>query len=186
MDKLSQEKLQRIDECRKSGDYATIWDIYDINDIDFWEVFNEIPDNEWKYNLVVDRYTHKGLHNRDKYLNAIKPFIPAEETEHINELADQEGNITIYHGGTKTENPALRVSWTIDIDIAEYFAKRCLSTRDSVIYKGYIKPKDVIAYVQYGNGWNEKEVVQLNNVTNIEVFRECKQSEYDSSIHDDK
>jgi len=139
--------------------------------------FETIPDN-MKYDVVIEYYTGADIIGKslNKYIKAIKPFIPAEIAKEVAEYADSEGNITVYRGGIFDKNPALYPSWTLDIDKAEWFAKRFLFQGDTVLYKGIIKPKDVIGF-RWDRG--ESEIIQYQGVKKIEVIREYKKSEYD-------
>jgi len=168
--------LKQLHNYCELGDYVSMWQICKTNSINPTFVFDCIPD-EQKYDVIVAVHTHEESPKKslNKYLNAIKSLIPSDVAESVADHVDSDGNVTVYRGGVLVKNPALCPSWTLDFDVAEWFAKRFLFMGDTVLYKGLIKANDIIAYVQ---DRGEEEIIQHRGVNGIEVIRNYNKGEY--------
>lgn len=122
-------------------------------------------------NLLAETWSEIEVINNDsnvskskvlKYIkNADKNILMNnKEIEIYNNFADE---IIIYRG-CKDKKYLKGISWTLDKGKAEWFSKRFVA--DGIIYKGKIKKKDIIGYI---DNRNEKEVIcDYNKIYDIE------------------
>jgi hypothetical protein len=169
-------QLKYMEECKKENDYENLFSCMEKKILisKYIELFDSIP-VEQKYNCF--RY----LWSRSEYgFDQFKPsflkkvFSYKEHSEERNqsmielkeEIQDQE-IINVYRGVTSQSTPYDKaISWTLDIDIAEWFASRFDSK--GKVMKAEIHIKDIHDFL-YNR--NEKEVL-LNpkKLINTEVF----------------
>ncbi|MDR2536808.1 MAG: hypothetical protein LBC46_00735 [Treponema sp.] len=131
-------------------------------------VFDSIPDNQ-KYDAFIDVYIMAKDCSRWawRFIPSIRECKPAAVKTYIRELADSEGNIIVYRGGLERRDPARFTSWTISLEVAEFFAK-CTKGKETVVYKGVITADDVAAYTDERQ---EQEIIQFRRVKHIEKIR---------------
>ena len=122
-------------------------------------VFEYLSDDV-KYQLFIDiyNYVESGFRNVTvKMLDKLKRLRPIDSIDILKEKEDTDGYITIYRGSSSRSRPVEKaISWTLNHDIAEFFAKRFDETESGVVYEAKAKNKDVIAYI---NGRKEEEVL---------------------------
>jgi hypothetical protein len=89
-----------------------------------------------------------------------------EEFERLNMVPEQ---LEIWRG-VNHEDAVRSLSWTLDRDVAVWFARRFAAVHDPVLLaRGWVSKRNVLAYL---TGRSEAEIVVLpENVREIEVFR---------------
>ncbi|ODR36275.1 hypothetical protein [Eisenbergiella tayi] len=130
--------------------------------------YDLLPDNV-KYEIVVEIYTMaKGsLENMKKYVRDIRKYRPSNYLEELPEKTQLLDLIPVYRGGCEDiSKAACSLSWTLSRNTAEWFYNRyCICGQSPNLYKGVIKPDDIISYT---NGRNEMEILQYRKVRQIE------------------
>lgn len=109
--------------------------------------------------------------SKSKYVSLFKQadksaLMNEDEIQRIGDLPD---NVTIYRGiNDITNHPVNGLSWTLDINTANWFANRFAKMKECTasVYKATIKKEDILSYFD-----DEKEVVvdykKLENVEKI-------------------
>lgn len=168
--------INTMKEYEKENDYENIFSSMEKRILipNFIRYFYDIPE-EQRYNCFRD------LYRRSEYGFYMFEYEFLEEVfecrsysqehkdqldEFYKEIANQE-IVTVYRGVTNRSTPADEaISWTLDIKVADFFAKRFNS--NGSVYKAQINKKDVYDYL---TGRNEKEVLlnpyELYNIEKI-------------------
>ncbi|MDV3428804.1 MAG: hypothetical protein LIR50_17575 [Bacillota bacterium] len=126
-------------------------------------LFDKIPDNQ-KYSVFKSVYTSSeyGFNqlSRDFLDKIFKYNIAPKEWF-------RENVITIYRGeGDKSTSYTEACSWTINKEIADFFAHRFDS--DGIIYKAKVRQQDILDYI---NDRNEQEILVFpENVYDVEEY----------------
>ena len=100
-----------------------------------------------------------------KYVRRARKYAPVEDRIPAGMIGLSE--IEVYRAGAEPlDKAAHRISWTTSLDVAKWFYDRAAarSKPQRHIYKGVIKPEQIIWYT---DGRQEKEVMQYNSVRNI-------------------
>lgn len=112
--------------------------------------YEQIPDN-LKYDFAISSYMHHGDRIpavRKAVRNARKygaPVLPPD-------IASKEV-ITIYRAGEEDITKCkYRISWSTDKDTALFFLNTYGGRHANYLYKGHIKPADIIAYTKRAQG----------------------------------
>lgn len=129
-------------------------------------VYEHLPD-ELKFTLPVECYTHNGdsMPVVRKYVKVAKKYMPVEKRIPPEMACLPE--IEVYRAGDEPiESAKNRISWTTDIEVARWFRNRAKIRQQPQrhIYKGVIKPKQVIWYT---DGRNEREIMQYRSVSDV-------------------
>ena len=129
----------------------------------YFEIFDQIEQKD-QYEVFLSVYKDLEF-NFDWFLDSMMDFFlrlkPVAMYEKIKKLADAEGYITVYRGKcTKSTSYKKALSWTLDKNKAEWFARRFqFSLNDKCyLYTGKVHHSDVVAY---DNERNEKELICL-------------------------
>lgn len=153
----------------------------------FYEAFklNCIPE-EHLYKLFISSYTTTdfitcNMDNNDlDYIIKHRSIENKEKT--LNKLKDMPDTITIYRGeGTNSRDHSESISWTLDINVANFFAARSM-VKGAKILIGKADKKDIIDYITEKN---EKEIlINPSNVTIVDTIKLKSIVEYKQSIKD--
>lgn len=148
------EQRERIHKrCIKNKEYIRLFCLIDkpYRFLFYQQLFYDIPD-EQKYEVFKDIYTSCEY----GFNNLSRKFL--EENFRYNKVDKNwfnEDIITIYRGeGELSTHYTEAYSWTVDIDVARWFAERFNSS--GKVYKGYIKQEDILDYME---DRNEKEIL---------------------------
>ena len=148
------EQRERIHKrCIKNKEYIRVFCLIDkpYRFLFYQQLFYDIPD-EQKYEVFKDIYTSCEY----GFNNLSRKFL--EENFRYNKVDKNwfnEDIITIYRGeGELSTHYTEAYSWTVDIDVARWFAERFNSS--GKVYKGYIKQEDILDYME---DRNEKEIL---------------------------
>ena len=158
--------MPKLMEAYYAGDWESFINIalavYEVMP-DAFLFYDEIPDS-LKYDFAIEAYTHHGdsipavrkaVRNAAKYG---KPILPEE-------IRDQE-YIIVYRAGEENINKCkYRISWTTDIDVANFFFSEYINRHANYLYMASIRPADIIAYT---DDRNEKEIMQYRKVYDIQ------------------
>lgn len=138
----------------------------------YQKLFNKIPDHE-KFDLFIDVYSsvEYGFDRIDpafirsvfEYRFKSRTWIPfKDQFPHVGEW------VTVYRGVTEKSSPLNRsYSWTLNKDVAEFFARRFNSLGKVIVAE--TRPEDIICYV---NSRNEEEVIILPE--NVHLLEEIQ------------
>ena len=174
--------IDRIWGYRESGDYTDlVWhygnDPHSAMDpsVRVLEVlWKEIPENQ-KYEIVFAIFTNlkSPASQMEYFVRDMRKYRPNTINGWLRNKVDQNGYITVFRGtGKKEANPELSLSWTLDKEIAAFFASKYWLTKTQTdtfyIYRGQIHIDDVIHYT---NCRNESAIAQYGSVKNIQ--EEC-------------
>lgn len=112
------------------------------------ELYGEIPDKDFR-ELVLEVYvdSENARDEFDEWEEILEGLTGLDPWNTLHELPDTP--VTVYRGGVKRG-----FSWTTDIKVAEWFAKRY--NGDGVIWVATVTKNDIIGYY---DGRNEKEVI---------------------------
>ncbi|ACL77258.1 hypothetical protein [Ruminiclostridium cellulolyticum] len=124
------------------------------------DVFQYLPD-DIKYKAFFNVYTRAEYNFKAltiKILDALKKLRPDSVIQELSKYADDKGYITIYRGECTKSTPVNKaLSWSLDKDRAEWFARRFLfGDNVGYVYSAKVKINDVIGYY---NGRDESEVI---------------------------
>lgn len=158
--------LPKLLEHRQAGRWnefvSMALSIYEVMPEAF-EFYDDVPD-DLKYSFAIEAYQHHGdkipavrkaVRQAHKYG---KPDLPAD-------LAAVD-TITVYRAGEEPITKAkYRISWTTSIETARFFLETYIGRHATHLYRGKIRPADVIAYT---NDRNENEIMQYRKVFDIE------------------
>lgn len=135
-------------KCIKNKEYIRLFCLIDkpYRFLFYQQLFNDIP-NEQKYEVFKDIYTSCEY----GFNNLSREFL--EEVFKYNKISKNwfnEDVIIIYRGESNLSTSYNEAySWTIDIDVARWFARRFNS--DGKVYKGYIRQEDILDYMEDRN-----------------------------------
>ena len=178
-------QMECIEKYRRENDYSMLpiefgnmeFDsrLYTAIEVLYWEYPN-IPEHQ-KYQVVMDVFTNLKVahHMPIKMILDMKKYRPDYILEPLKELADPDGNITIYHGtSVKEEKPHLSVSWTLNRERAEFYARdywlsrgRAMSESQVEFYYIYTGTININNVIYYTNRRQDFEIVQHGKVKNI-------------------
>ncbi|MBD5149981.1 MAG: hypothetical protein HDT18_06335 [Oscillibacter sp.] len=160
----------RLDDAAKNGDWEKVSSLIilnpDIMEGGLKRVYPLLPD-EYKFSIPTECQTHNGdrMPGVRKYVRQARKYAPIEKRIPREMIALPE--VEIYRAGEEPlDKAAYRISWTTSIDVARWFYNRAIAFQrpQRHIYKGIIKPEQIIWYT---DGRKEKEVMQYNSVKNI-------------------
>ncbi|MBD5589371.1 hypothetical protein [Clostridium botulinum] len=164
--KVREQMKQREEihkKCIENKEYIRLFCLIDkpYRLLFYEELFNDIPD-EQKYKVFKNIYTSSEY----GFNNLSREFL--EEIFEYNEVDKNwfnEDVVAIYRGeGSLSTSYNEAYSWTIDTDVAIWFAKRF--NDNGKVYKGYIKQDHILDYLA---DRNEKEVLVFpEDVFNVE------------------
>ena len=176
LQKTIEHQLKFMEKCEKENDYENIFSYMDkkILITKYIELFNSIP-VEQRYNCFRDLWARSefGFEKfEDSFLEKVFSYKEYSEgrKESMNELKKEIKDheiITVYRGVTSQSTPYEKAtSWTLDEDVAEFFATRFQSK--GKIMKAEIHIDDIYDYI-YDR--NEKEIL-LNpkKLRNADVY----------------
>ncbi|WP_165063100.1 hypothetical protein [Adlercreutzia sp. ZJ154] len=138
---------------------------YEVMPDAFNQYFPKMPD-EYKRKMVKECYQHNG----EYYPECVEAIINLP-CNGVNELPSNYANkevIAVYRGDyadALEDDIEFAPSWTLSIDVARFFRNR--KGENGKVYKGYISPSDVIAYI---DDREEKEVIQFGSVYSVEII----------------
>lgn len=128
--------------------------------------FEEVPDS-LKYNFAISAYIHHG-DSVPAVRKAVRSAARYGKAELPQSLQSQEA-ITVYRAGEEDITKCrYRLSWTTDINVALFFLNEYRHRHAAHLYKGKIRPADVIAYIDERQ---EREIIQYRKVFDIEEIR---------------
>lgn len=157
-------------EAIEHEDWEKVSDLIELNPHIMAEglklVYRSLPD-KYKYSIPVHCYTHNGdrMPVVRKYVRQARKYAPVEARIPAGMIGLPE--IEVYRAGEESlDKAAYRISWTTNLDVAKWFYDRAVarSQPQRHIYKGVIKPEQIIRYT---DDRQEKEVMQYNSVRNI-------------------
>jgi|GEM_PF-2206674 len=146
------------------------------------KLFNLIPDDQ-KYKFFNNCYCMDG-YKISKYITTkisekVNSLIPSQDHDHLQQLTDENGYLTIYrtdHKGSSSLKQAL--SWSLDENQAELFTIRySVHTGDKnyQIHTAKVKINDIISYC---NDRNEQEiVVRFSNLEQLTTTKRAMTNE---------
>lgn len=136
---------------------------YEIMDRCFKDFYSQIPDT-LKREFALSCYIHHG-DNYPSVRRAVRSLQKNGRAELPAAYSDLP-EITIYRAGEESiDQTHNRLSWTLDIKVAEFFLNEYRSRHAYHLYKGLIKPEKIIAFL---TDRNESEVVQYRSVYAVE------------------
>ncbi|APH20894.1 hypothetical protein [Clostridium botulinum] len=159
--KVEEQMKQREEihkKCIENKEYIRLFCLIDkpYRLLFYEELFNDIPD-EQKYKVFKNIYTSSeyGFNNLSReFLEEIFEY------NEVNKNWFDKDIITIYRGEGDMSTPYDEAySWTIDIDVAKWFAERFNDNGkvyNGKVYKGYIRQEDILDYIE---DRNEKEIL---------------------------
>ncbi|HCL4447207.1 TPA: hypothetical protein N2D16_002812 [Clostridium botulinum] len=158
------EQRERIHQrCIENKEYLRLFCLIDkpYRLLFYKKLFNNIPD-EQKYEVFKDIYTscEYGFNNLSRdFLEEVFEYNKADKNWFDKDI------VTIYRGEGELSTPYTEAySWTVDIDVARWFAERF--NKNGKVYKGYIRQEDILDYM---GDRNEKEVLVFpEDVFNVE------------------
>ncbi|EKS4345135.1 hypothetical protein QB607_003139 [Clostridium botulinum] len=158
------EQRERIHKrCIENKEYIRLFCLIDkpYRFSFYQQLFNDIPD-EQKYEVFRNIYTscEYGFDNLSReFLEEIFEYNKVDKNWFNEDI------IAIYRGEGDLSTPYTEAySWTININVARWFAERFNS--NGKVYKGYIRQQDILDYL---GDRNEKEVLVFSeDVFNIE------------------
>ena len=162
--------IPRLDEAVKSGDWEKVHSLITLNpeimEDGLKRIYPLLPD-ESKFSIPTNCQTHHGdqMPGIRKYVRQARKYAPIEKRIPAEMIALPE--IEVYRAGEEPiDKAAYRISWTTSLDVAKWFYDRAITFQwpQRHIYKGIIKPGEIICY---SDDRQEKEVMQYNNVRNI-------------------
>ena len=157
-------------EAIKHEDWQKVSDLIELNPNIMAEglelVYRRLPD-KYKYSIPVHCYTHNGdrMPVVRKYVRQARKYAPVEARIPAGMIGLPE--IEVYRAEEESlDKAAYRISWTTCLDVAKLFYDRAeaRSQPRRHIYKGVIKPEQIIRYTNDRQG---KEVMQYSGVRNI-------------------
>lgn len=159
--------LPVIDELAKAGKWEEFCDrvevVYEVMPEAFTYYYKDMPE-EYRRNFVIECYMNHG----DSLEECRKALVQLPKNG-VNELPQEyreQPYIIIYRAGEEDiDETQYKISWTLDIKVAEFFMYTWRSRHANAIYKAKIKPDDVIAFT---NERQEQEVMQFRGVYDIE------------------
>ncbi len=167
----TQKGLVLLEEAYKNKDWEKLCDLVGVfpGTIPWaFDLYYEDMPIEYRRDFVIGCYSHVG-----DGVPGCRKALRSLPKNGINELPEQYRNtpfIYVYRGGEEEITKAkYRISWTLDQDTAYSFLKKAYKKTSMHLYKGKIKPEDVIAY---SNDRNEFEVMQYGKVYDIEQIDE--------------
>lgn len=119
------------------------------------------------YNLLKEVYCQNGYGFPEELMKYFLTERPENYLSELDTLIPVKENYTVYRATKNTEFLEDQISWTIDLNVAVWFAHRfdAMKIPPLKIYKGLIRREDIIAYI---SDRNEEEIVQYGAVTDIE------------------
>lgn len=123
----------------------------------YYSIFELLPDDK-KYELFLYAYIMPEIGLvKPKIIDKIFELKPHELAENLKGKADDEGYITIYRGESEKSTRIQRaISWTLDRNIAVWFAKRFNFSGIGYLYTAKAGINKVIAYL---TGREEEEIL---------------------------
>ena len=142
---------------------------YEIMEWCFEEFYDQMPD-AMKSKFALRCFIHHG-DNYPCVRRAVRSLPKIGLKDLPPELSALQ-EIIIYRAGEENiEQARNRLSWTTEIKVAEFFLEEYNKRRANHLYKGVIRPKDVIAFLD-GDEWrNEKEIIQYRSVYAVEELK---------------
>lgn len=137
-------------------------------------VINQIPKNEKLYWLIVEIYVNNGYHFPRSIIIKAKKLKPTDYLRDLPEEFTGVDSITVYRCSAtppeKMESVRNEISWTTNIDVAEWFYNRevNLFNHPAFMYKATISKDKIVAYT---NERNEFEVIQHGGVMALELVK---------------
>lgn len=161
--------LPVIDELAKAGKWQEfsiqVQAVYEVMPEAFSLYYKGMPE-QYRRGFVVGCYVHHG----DSIPECRKALVQLPKNG-VNELPEEYRKrpyITVYRAGEEDiDETQYKISWTLDIKVAEFFMYTWRSRHANAIYKAKIKPDDVIAFT---NERQEQEVMQFRGVYDIEII----------------
>ena len=144
------------------------------------DVFEYLTD-DMKYKSFLNVYTRAEYNFRTltiKILEELKRLKPNSVIQKLSKYTDDKGFITIYRGEcTKSTSLNKSLSWTLDKEKAEWFARRFLLTGETgTVYTAKANIKNVIGFY---SGREESEVIirykYLEPISTDEVYYKNKE-----------
>lgn len=137
----------------------------------FSNIFGFVPDDK-KYELFIDVYTtcEFGYVENKKIINKVIKLKPHDLIETLKPKADDKGYITIYRGeSTRSTELQKALSWTLDRNVAIWFAERFNFTSTGYIYTAKANIDKVFAYIT-----ERKEEEVLVRYKDVEIINKEK------------
>lgn len=126
--------------------------------------YEDMPD-EYRREFVIGCYTHVG-DSIEACRNAVAELLPGAEYELPDEYRNMN-ELIVYRGGAEDiEDTDKCISWSLDESVARFFQTRFI-WQNRKLYRGKIKPRDVIAYTDERG---EREVIQYASVYDVETI----------------
>ena len=163
---LVEQNKKILEECWETGEYERFFSMIDSQfsfDV-FFELLNKIPESE-RYTNFVRLYVRNeyGFKNLDKE-KVRQLFMLNTDKSFIQQLPiDKDGYVTIYRGMQDKSTPVEEAySWTLDYEVAKYFATRYNSLKSKIV-KAKVKAEDIVDVLDFGliGDRCEKEVLVL-------------------------
>ena len=145
-------------------------------------VYHEIPD-EQKCEVIFNVYKAANMFNSipKKMLAEMKKYRPDYIIEPLWEIADANGNLTVYRGTIIPEaKPHLSASWTLSYETAKIYATDWVTSiagknyyglaNSFYLYQGVINLNDVLYYTDKSG-----TIIQHGSVNNINVENMMKE-----------
>lgn len=148
---------------------------------------NNIINHDELYELFIDIYTGTDYGVDKLSKESFKKIVGSktkEQVRYTQDILSAFGNtITVYRGeGDKNINNAGALSWTTNVNVANFFATRLASNRARII-KARVKKSDVIEYI---DSRNEHEIlVEYEKVKIIDTIDMYGFKEVDNKYLDD-
>lgn len=141
-----------------------------LSNKEYWECLREILTGETILNDKPEIISSL-INNKDRDLSLRINLMNKNEIEILNNLPDK---IKIYRGSDIKHKKGF--SWTIDINIAEKFAKRY---ENGFIYEMLIDKSEIIAYF---DDRKEKEIlIEYNSIKNIKTIKQYRNNKVEAT-----
>ncbi|MFS0883118.1 hypothetical protein AB3M95_24280, partial [Metabacillus niabensis] len=177
-EKLTLLREEIFKESILSGDYKSFFALMEKKLLidAYLKLINEIS-LEQKYDIFTDVYI-RSEYGFDKFsIEFLKDLFRfrlnskdwERRLEKLNNKYSEQSSLVIYRGVTDQSNSLEQsFSWTLNIEVAEFFAKRFDSK--GKVYRARVNLLDVIDYFEYRN---EAEVLVLpESVKEIRIYRD--------------
>ena len=159
LDELGEEIIKRSNEMEKAIENADFYpSLMVLNDkmrMEMLNLFIEKDKIKDGYTLFKNFYQTSDFGCSELTLDSIRKIRDMKTEEHQKEtemnLQEFPQKITVYRGeGDRSANWKNTVSWTTDINVANFFASRMVG-RNAKIYIAEVDKKDIIDYFDYEN-----------------------------------
>lgn len=161
LDKRVKIQKETLNRYWKEGEYESFFALVETQfsfDL-FLQLYQDIPQDQ-RYEVFIDLYTRNDYGFQELDQTIVREILePKKGTTPISLLeSDAQGYITLYRGNqSKSADPKTAYSWTVDFEVAKFFATRFNSVPSS-IYTAKVHHSNIVDLLTRRN---ESEVIVL-------------------------